>query len=299
MNSKTPYKIENINLNNIRYTNVKSGKNKTIVYIKYNDNDKMNNLVFQTPTFININNFINKNKVYEIDVPLHGKSKEKIDIFINFLNKLDNKILNDAKKNNNWFDNFLKDNKTTKYQKIIRKSENNQFKNGMIRIKLLQSTDFESIIQVNNKNNICMDDIPKDSWIKMILEVYGIWITEQGLGLFIRPIIFSFKTRNSIGYDYILLEESEEEVELDDIIHTVNDNSIFIKKESELQNDNSKTTTTLDFNYNSNSFQELTDAKIQDKDSSSSTTSFVDSMSSDMDRKKFKNKLSSTSLSSN
>ena len=58
MDYKTPFKIDNIDLDNVKYTNVKSNEKKTIVYIKYEDNNKLKNLVFQSPTLLNINKAI-------------------------------------------------------------------------------------------------------------------------------------------------------------------------------------------------------------------------------------------------
>ena len=63
----------------------------------------------------------------------------------------------------------------------------------MIRIKIVKSSDFETLLQINNKERISEEDIPNDSWVKMILEVYAIWINKNGFGIFLRPILVSFK----------------------------------------------------------------------------------------------------------
>ena len=272
MEYKTPYKIENINLTNICYTDIKSNKKKTIIYIKYENDNKLSNLVFQSPTLLNINDIIEKNNFNELDIPLVGKDNIKVNNFIKFLNDLDDKILNDAKRHSNWFNNFLK-NKKTKYQKTIRNSD--IYKNGIIRIKIVKSNDFETILQLNNITKINKDEIPQDSWVKMILEVYAIWVNENGFGLFIRPILISFKPKNLIDYNYQLVEDSDE---IDEVIHTVNDNSIFIKAESDINNkiEISNTTSALEVPNNSNYFEELnTDEMI-----SSSLSEYKDKLSS-------------------
>ena len=72
-------------------------------------------------------------------------------------------------------------------------------------------------------------NITQNAWVKIILEAYAIWINENGFGLFLRPILLSFKKDEYVLYNYELMEDSDE---LDDIIHTVNnENSIFIKSE--------------------------------------------------------------------
>ncbi len=73
MSSKTPYRFNEIDINNIIYTDIKYNNKKTVVYIKYDDNNKFKNLVFQTPSMISINNIQNKNNIFELDVPLVGK----------------------------------------------------------------------------------------------------------------------------------------------------------------------------------------------------------------------------------
>ena len=50
------------------------------------------------------------------------------------------------------------------------------------------------------------DEINKDCWLKCILEIYAIWINENGFGLFIRPILLSFKPSMKISYNYFILK---------------------------------------------------------------------------------------------
>ncbi len=233
MSSKTPYRYNEIDIDNICYTDIKYNNKKTVIYIKYDDNTKFKNLVFQTPSMISINNIQNKNNIFELDVPLVGKEQNKIEPFIDFLNKLDKKIIKDAKHNNKWFERFANV-KTMKYQKTIRESVNEKNKNGVIRLKLLRTDDFETLVQSNN-TKINIEDINKDCWLKCILEIYAIWINENGFGLFIRPILLSFTPCMKISYNYKILDDSEDEGS--NVIDTVNNNdnsSIFIRSESEI-----------------------------------------------------------------
>jgi hypothetical protein len=228
---KVPYRISEIDVNNICYTDIKVNSKKTIIYMKYSDNNKLKNIVFQTPTFISTNLVQCKNNIYELDVPLIGKETNKIDKFINFLNALDKKIIKDARNNNKWFENFA-DVKTMKYQRIIRDATDKNNTNGVIRLKLLKTNDFETIIH-NNNSKINIEEINKDSWLKCILEVYAIWINPNGFGLFIRPILLSLKPCTRINYNYKLIEDSDEADE-DVNIDTIQDNSIFIRSENDI-----------------------------------------------------------------
>ncbi len=230
MTSKVPYRIEEIDLNNIVYTDIKSNNKKVIIYIKYNDNNKLKNFVFQTPTIISSNNIQCKNNIFELDVPLICREQNKTNSFIDFLTSIDKKMVKDAKNNNKWFERFSHV-KTMKYQKIIRSS--NEHKNGVIRLKLLRSNEFETIVHLNN-NKINIEEIVKDCWLKSILEVYAIWINENGFGLFIRPILLSLKPCMKIAYDYKFVEESEDENNEYEIGDTNIDTSIFVRNESEI-----------------------------------------------------------------
>ncbi len=229
MNTKVPYKVGEIDVNNICYTDIKNNSKKTIIYIKYMDNNKLKNLVFQTPTLISNNMIQCKNNIFELDVPLVGKDQSKTTEFIDFLNRLDKKIVKDAKMNNKWFERFTNI-KTMKYQKIIRTTDDD---NGAIRLKLLRTDDFETIVQQNTKR-IKIEEIGRECWLKSILEIYAIWINENGFGLFIRPILINIKPCMKLLYDYKFADESEGE-EVDDIeVDTMADNSIFIRSESEI-----------------------------------------------------------------
>ena len=106
----------------------------------------------------------------------------------------------------------------------------------MIKIKIIKNDNFETILQLNNKEIVKYDEINKDSWVKMILEVYAIWVNKNGFGIFLRPILVSFKPFDKIRYNYKFIEDSDNE----DVINTVADESVFIKNEQMIE-DNGET----------------------------------------------------------
>lgn len=260
---KVPYRISEIDVNNICYTDIKVNNKKTIVYMKYCDNNKLKNIVFQTPTFMSNNLVQMRNDIYELDVPLIGKEPNKVDKFISFLNEIDKKVIKDAKNNNKWFEKFA-DVKTMKYQRTIRDAVDKTNKNGVLRLKLLKTNDFETIVH-NNNSRVCFDEINKDSWLKCILEVYAIWINANGFGLFIRPILLSFKPCTKINYNYKLIEDSDDDVE--DVNVDTYDNSIFIRSENEI------TSSVLEMPKNTPSSEEPVKIKDFDDDINSTTSS--------------------------
>jgi hypothetical protein len=231
---KEPYKIDNINFENIRYVEKKETPDKTIIYTKYEDNGKLTNFVIQTPSLRNVNEVVNRKGINELEIPLLGQNNIKTDKFVGFLNNLDKQITSDGKINTEWFNNFYNGN-VIRYQKTIRECED--YKKGMIKIKIIKNDNFETILQVNNKDAIEIENIEKDSWIKMILEVYAIWINKNGFGIFLRPILVSFKPFDKIEYNYTFLEESDNE----DVINTVVDNDSIFMKQDETINDSGET----------------------------------------------------------
>lgn len=233
-----PFKISDIDFDNIEYTNIKSNSKKTVVFLKYRKKNLLKTLAIQTPTFLNINNPVksSNNNSSDLDIPLYGKKEDKVDEFVNFLKELDNKIIYDAKINSSsWFNNFQSD--EINYQRLIRVSDNKKYENGMIRVKILNNEDFSTSIQLNNQTKISSDEIPKNSWVKMILEIHAIWINQNGFGLFLKPILISFIPIEIKKYKF--LEDSEDEV--DDIIDS--ENSVFLK--SKIQPNESSETSVL------------------------------------------------------
>ena len=239
---KQPYKIDDIKFENIRYVDKKETPERTIIYTKYEDNNKLSNFVIQTPSLRNINEVISKKGINELEIPLVGQNNTKTDKFIGFLDNLDKQITSDAKINSEWFNNFYNGN-IIRYQKSIRECDD--YKNGMIKIKIIKNDNFETILQVNNKDDICVENIQKDSWVKMILEVYAIWINKNGFGLFLRPILVSFKPFDKIEYNYKFIDESDNE----DVINTVIDNDSIFMKQGDIINESGETSI-LEMPYN-------------------------------------------------
>ncbi len=241
MNCQEPFKISNIDFNKIVYPKTRSNDNKKIVLIKYNEKGKLKNFVFQTPTLLNINKAQILKGYYEIELALVGKEKDKVSKFIKFLNELEAKVKSDAQFNaSGWFD-VSDENQTINFQKIIRESED--YSTGTIKIKIIKNNDFETMLQLNNNKRIGVDAIPEDSWAKMILECYAVWINSNNdFGIFLRPILVSFTEKEKEKYNYKFLDESDEENDFD-VPDTDINNNIFMKVDGLPKNKNSNDST--------------------------------------------------------
>jgi hypothetical protein len=236
MNFQEPLKTSNIDFTKIVYPKSRSNKNKKIILIKYNDK----NFVFQTPTLINVSTSEFANGYAELEVALHGKGKdqdqEKVNKFINFLNNLEDKIKLDAQHNaTSWFN--INDTQTINFQKIIRDSD--IYSNGTIKIKIIKNNDFKTLLQLNNNKKIDIDSIPCESYCKMILECYAIWINSNNdFGLFFRPVLVSFLPKEVYNYKFLEDSDDDNEFEMPDTeVH-----NIFLKI-NETNNINSYDTT--------------------------------------------------------
>lgn len=258
-----PFKIEDIKFDNIVYKSKKSNSKKTVVFLKYKKKNNLKNLVIQTPTLFNISSANTTNsKHFDLDIPLHGKRSDKVDKFVKFIKDLDKKIILDAKINSaSWFNNI--ESEEMNYQETIRPTDDKRFSNGLIRVKIIKNDDFQTMLQLNNQENINVEDIPTNSWVKMILEIKAVWINNNGLGLFIKPILISFIPIEIKKYKF--LEDSEDEV--DDVIDD-GDSSIFLDISKEDSNNHSQVL---------NSIEDSLEVDSRTKFSSTSSDEFKES----------------------
>ena len=269
MNIQKPYKLSNINLDNIVYTNVKQTDRKKVILIKYNDKNKHKNLVFQTPTLLNINIpklFLDNDIGYgELDIALVGKNSTKAQEFINFITKLEQKVKQDSKDNEkSWFHKGFDSN--VKFQNIIRTCP--KYNNGMIKVKLIKNHNFETIVQYNNKHKVNMEAIPDNSWIKMLLEVYAIWINPNNdFGIFLRPILVSY-TKDDYNYNFTPDSEEEDPQDIPDT--EINNNSLFIKMDER----------PIDYSNDASSILEINSSLLQNSALNALDTSHIDSIKS-------------------
>jgi len=216
MNIQEPYKINDINFDNIVFNKTKLIGNKKIIFIKYKDN-KLNNFVIQLSKIKN-NNVNGQNEIeFIIDNPM----------YINLFEKLDNFIIDQAHKNYIWFD-HLDDKSSMNYQRILREDNS-------IKLRLCNNDELVTKLFINN--NICdnFDDIiSNESTTKIILEIYAVWIKNNTFGLLLRPINILMKINEKPVYNYKFLEESDDSHSQTDeseneSITSNNESNLFIK----------------------------------------------------------------------
>ena len=225
MNTLEPFRIHQIDLNQITYTKIKNepSKNKRLIYIKYQDNKP---LVFQCAPLLNENTPVKiTDDYYELDIPLITEDRGKQSKLTSFFKALDKKIHSDAKKNAKmWFDGQQHNTYTMKT--IIKDSP--KHKEGSIKIKVIKTPAFETLLLFDNKKKIQIKDVPKNSWVKILLEIFAIVINTENktFYLFLRPVALSFREKENTKYNYTFLDDSDENNDIPD--SDVND--IFLKQ---------------------------------------------------------------------
>jgi hypothetical protein len=305
MNYQEPYRIHQIDFNNLIYTKIKNTDTKKIIFIKYKDNNKQNPLVIQLPSLLNINESSKvSNDYHELEIPLITQESDKALLLFNFFEDLDQKMMTDAKINSHmWFDTLIKKD-SIKYKKIVKESD--VFPNGAIKIKIIKNNDFETMLQIDNKTKINVNKIPHNYWCKMLIEVYALVINSQNntFSLFLRPIMLSFKEKQAKMYNYKFLEDSDSDKDEMDVpdselssifikqkhksndkLNDVTSSQIFIKDPTILEklNESDSNSTSSDDNYekkNSKS-SSSTDEKFKklcEKSESSKTSSEEESI---------------------
>jgi hypothetical protein len=260
MNCQNPFKISDIDINKVFFRNIKESENKKIIFIKYNENNKLKNMVFQFPTLLNEIE-IEENK---IEITIKSENDINTTKIINLLDEIDNKIISEAKKNANiWFD-HIEDKSKINYHHSLRKINDL----NSIKLKIIESCDFKTnlILNDNESNNINLNDIPENGKIKLVLECYAIWINNNTFGLIYRPVIISFILDEEYKYNYKILNNSESDI-------SENNYEIFIKT-LQIENNLNKLN---DSDSDSNKHSDSDSNKHSDSDSNKHSDSDSDS----------------------
>ena len=236
MNSRV-LRLQEINLNKINYFKIKNLDNKKQIYIDYENKP----LVFQCPTLLNDNLPIKiTDDYYELEIPLITQEKNKQNSLIDFLKNLDSKIVEDANNNVNlWFN---ENNMSYFFKTIVKDSE--KYKKGVIKLKIIKTIKFESILLENNKQ-ININDVLKDWWVKILLEIHSIIINNENktFYLFLRPHVFSFKDKQiKSNYNFLEDSDSNEEIPDSDI------NNLFLKQTKNNKSNEKQTSSQINYN---------------------------------------------------
>lgn len=232
------YLPHQFDLSNIIYDEPDCSDDNMRKTIKIFDTKKDKPLYIQTPELINLFGVIKKKSYNEILLPLGGV---QCLVFKNFISNLENKILKDANINkHSWFTNTSSNSKinakSIKYIPLIKEVNKEvtttmdeidnieKCNDGLLKIKILDNT----IIKKESKE-ITINELTKNNKVRMILQIYAIWITIKSddnnnvvstFGLYLKPEIIEEKiiyNLNFIEENKIIFESDDEEEEESDL----------------------------------------------------------------------------------
>lgn len=179
--------IKDLDMEKIKYSqprNYEKDENVKIIDIKYN-NEKP--LIIQTNKMYVIDDIVNKDNYFELIATLKSINLKKTLETKKFFEKLEKKIIKDIKKFKNiWFDEL---DKSIKYKSIKRlvKNNNYNYKDGIMKVKILDNCNFMTTLYDENKNKINIEELKNCNdngyFIKMIVELSGIWIKKNVCGI--------------------------------------------------------------------------------------------------------------------
>jgi len=185
--------INQIDLSKIVYSKVNEMNDKKLIHVYYEKPGQK--LLFQTPQLLNIFDLQKSQYFNELILPLYDCNL-KVPLLIQFLKDLDSKIIEDARTNKNeWFKNKT----AIRYKSLIKnlytsQSQSNHYtptnddekysKNGLIKLKITNGVKI-----LENNNDIKLEDLKKNNYIRMIVELYGVWISSEVFGIYLKPVM--------------------------------------------------------------------------------------------------------------
>jgi hypothetical protein len=227
--------------------------------IKIYDTKKGKPLYIQTPELVNIFGVSKKRNYSEILLPLGGIHAI---VFRNFLSQLDNKILKDANTNkNSWFSltksesekdtKKIINTKSVKFIPLIKEINQDatttmeqsehleKCNDGMLKIKVTPNT-----IIKKDTNDIGIDELVQNNKLRIILQVYAIWVTMTPLtedddktnyvstfGIYLKPEIIEERPSYNLAFideEKVIFEsddESDDESDRDSNGETIDSNN--------------------------------------------------------------------------
>lgn len=235
------YRLEEIDVDRIIYSNADFSHSTTNIYTMYNDPTLGKvPLLFQIPELLMTNpiNFINMKCITHELILLFKTKNEKANKVKNFFTNLDNKFIQDGKVNyNKW--RFSKD---IRYKFLVRDYESNDYKDGIIKLKFVKNKTFQTRVYNKNRdivNQKNYDNVFRDiCYVKSIVELVSLWIKDGYYGAYIRPhqvkvLDEPIKKIKLEKYSFVDDSESEDEICCDTEVPNFNEQVLEQKKSLE------------------------------------------------------------------
>lgn len=195
-------RISDINIQDVVVGPKKRGS-KTV--LKYNNKP----LIFQIP-FLEVRGGLRETVhpgLYQLDTMFKGDSKTKIQQFVDFIENIENEIVEQVSNvGTEWFESD-----TINIKSLIRETENNDlFIRWTIHVK-------QGIFIDENRNDIDPHSIKPHDRVKLIVEIAGLWISTNTFGIIIivqKALVKQYVPK--IQSDYMFEDSPDSDVESED-----------------------------------------------------------------------------------
>ena len=208
---KTPFNVKDINFENIKF--IPSGNGKSIM-LRYLQDNKQNKFFVQTPE-LKISNIESDDLVTTLYFDLTTNNSGRVSSFINFLINLDKSIIQSARANKNWFSSS-----NIKFKGLIRYENSNE---PYLKLKVKNSSLYKLRVTSDRQSERgVFSDLKSNMKVKMIIDVNGLWINNNGFGIYLKPYLIDIRET----YDLILNNSSEEDIVDTEIVDKTETNSV-------------------------------------------------------------------------
>jgi hypothetical protein len=182
--------------------------------LRYLHNNKQNKFFVQTPELV-ISKIESDDTISTIYFDLKANSSGKVSSFINFLISLDKAIIQNARANKQWFSS-----NNIKFKGLIRYEDANK---PYLKLKVRNSSIYKLRITSDRQSEKCLfSDLKSGMKVKMIVDVNGLWINNNGFGIYLKPFLIDIRET----YDLILNDSSEEDIVDTEIVERTETNSV-------------------------------------------------------------------------
>jgi hypothetical protein len=208
------------NLNDIKYLKPNEFDGKKIIEIKDTSNK---NVYIQAPKLYHCIDVLGD----ILNIPMCGPSKN-VDIFIDFIQQMDTKIMKDASANQDvWFSGSDGE---IKYKSLIKKAskkliDEHKLSNDIVRNGILKMDIYDDTKITVNTTDISLDEMKLDVDTTIIFQLYGININKGVFKIVLIPIKINQKYEIVENVCFIDTESDVDEVEdIDEIVISDDDN---------------------------------------------------------------------------
>ena len=260
---KTPFNVKDINFDNIKF--IPSGNGKSIM-LRYLQNNKQNKFFVQTPE-LKISNIESDDLVTTLYFDLKTNNSGRVSSFINFLINLDKSIILNARNNKDWFSSS-----NIKFKGLIRYENSNE---PYLKLKVKNSSLYKLRVTSDRQSERgVFSDLKPNMKVKMIIDVNGLWINNNGFGIYLKPYLIDIRET----YDLILNNSSEEDIVDTEIVDKTETNSVMnLETDANIVTETNSVVIESEVQVNANDFfSKNMDDLLNDMSDSSGNNSEID-----------------------